>query len=100
MQLPTLIYQPIITHSSIPDKFIRDWKLLFVKGVSLSEEDALTNSSTSSEGSFHDQQDCDDLLDDEDFKEYLVSKMKKYVHVLCTCICTYTHVYYVNIHVQ
>lgn len=44
-----------------------------MKGISFNEEDSLTNSSTSSQGSFHDQQDCDDLLDSEDFKEYLVS---------------------------
>ncbi len=61
----------IMCYSSIPDKLVRDWKLLFIKGKPLYDEDLLLGS-TSTQDSLTDL-DGNDILDNADLKEYLVS---------------------------
>ena len=58
---------------------MRDWKLLFVKGKPLYDEDPLMESG-STQGSLVNL-DGNDILDNEDLKEYLVSTTYMYVHV-------------------
>ena len=62
----------IIPISSIPDKLIRDWKLLFIKGKPLYDDDNLAES-ISSQGSTLIDEDGNDILDNKDLEEYLVS---------------------------
>ena len=77
----------------IPAKFVRDWKLLFLRGLPLyegdtpseqknEEEEEQRKLSTSSSGSGSASGDTpSDVLDEADLNEYLVSRV-----ILCFCL--------------
>ena len=63
-------YTYIYTYRLIPPKLVRDWKLLFIKGIPLYEDSLMKSTSDISSLQLYDG---NDILDNEDLKEYLVS---------------------------
>ena len=52
---------------------MRDWKLLFIKGIPLYEDSLMKSTSDISSLQLSSDNDGNDIMDNEDLREYLVS---------------------------